>query len=130
MVFQVPRLVAILGIVTQSGATTNIFNNKIDSIFPGQSATAGAAGTGIRVATLAAGNTVNIYNNFISMDLSQAVTPASNNVLTGTDAFKGLERIPAGGNVNLYYNTVRLAGGGAAAGNFGSSGIGLSVVQV
>ncbi len=112
----------IFGIRTSGGTTINILKNKVDSLFAGQSATAGAYAAGIRVVS---GTTVNVNNNFINLDLTQATAPAANAVLTGNDALRGIEHTGTVGTLNLYYNTVRLAGAGTGTG-FGSSAVSIN----
>jgi hypothetical protein len=114
----------ISGIISSSGATVTLSKNKIYNLFPGQSATAGSIAKGI---SITAGTTVNASNNMISIDLSLAAAAtssvAANSVLTGADAVRGIEMTSAlaSGTMNLYYNSIRLAGNGGAG--FGSSGI-------
>ncbi len=117
---------AIQGIFSQVGGTVTVANNKVHSLFPGQSATAGAFAKGITLASTGT-STVKAYNNMVSLDLTQAFAPAGNNVLTGNTAVAGMEVSPTSGNAifNVYYNTVRLAGGGSGTA-FGSSGIAIS----
>ena len=113
----------VYGIRNATGATVNIFKNKIDSLFPGQNgATAGSLASGIRIQS---GTTVNTHDNYINLDLTAATAPAANAVLTANDALKGVEYTAVTAvTLNLYYNTIRLAGAGSGA-NFGSSGVGI-----
>jgi|GEM_PF-970705 len=114
----------ITGIISSSGTTVTLSKNKIYNLFPGQSATAGSVAKGISITT---GTTVNASNNMISIDLSLAAAAtssvAANSILTGADAVRGIEMTSAlaSSTMNLYYNTIRLAGNGGAG--FGSSGI-------
>ena len=117
----------ITGIVSTLGDSAVIFKNKIQNLFPGQ-ATSGttSAAKGIVIN----GGTVNlVYNNMIDLDLNLAFSPAQNAVITNADAIKGID-ITGGTSVYLYYNTVRVAGTGAAAGPFGSSAIAVTTTSV
>jgi hypothetical protein len=80
---------------------------------------------------LATGNSADntLSNNMISLDLTQAVSPAAGNVLEGAASVYGIDFSNANqAFVNkLYYNTVRLAGSGA--GNFGSAALYINVNQ-
>ncbi len=110
------------GIRNAAGSLTlNIYRNRIFNLFPGQSATAGSYAYGIRISNVAANGTSNVYNNMVSLDLTNATAPAANSVLNSSD---GLHGIDISGNINLtssnvVSNTVRLAGTGT--GTFGSS---------
>ncbi len=112
---------AVVGIYSQNVATLTVANNKIHSLFAGQSATAGATVKGIFIANN--NLLVKINNNMVSLDLTQAFAPAGNNVLTGAFSASGIE-INTATNFpfHIYYNTIRLAGGGSGTA-FGSSGI-------
>lgn len=114
---------AIVGIYSQAGGAVVISHNKIHSLFPGQQ----GAGVAFAKGILIAGGALSVAcsNNAISLDLTQAFAPAGNNVLNGTNAVAGIElnSVPAVA-YSIYYNTVRLAGGGNG-GAFGSSGISL-----
>ncbi|MEI2750090.1 MAG: PKD domain-containing protein [Ferruginibacter sp.] len=108
----------IYGIRNATGTTVNIFRNKIHSLHPGQSATAGSYAAGIRLTS----GTGNIYNNMIGLDYSKAFAPAANSVVTNADGLKGIEFTGTVGTWNIYYNSIHLKGAGGAG--FGSSAIG------
>ncbi len=113
---------AIVGIWSQAGGTVTIANNKIHSLFPGQQGAGLAFAKGISINS---GNTlIKVNNNMVSLDLSQAFSPAANNVLTGATALTGIEVLASAAPMQIYYNSVRLAGGGSGTA-FGSSGISL-----
>jgi len=111
----------IFGILNATGSTVNIFRNRIQSLFPGQSATGGSVAAGIRIQS---GTVVNVYNNMIGLDLSKAFAPAANGVITTVDGLKGIDLSGTGNTVNIYFNSIHLAGSGGTG--FGSSGISLS----
>jgi hypothetical protein len=108
----------IYGIRNATGTTVNIFRNKIHSLHPGQSATAGSYAAGIRLSS----GTGNIYNNMIGLDYSKAFAPAANSVVTNADGLKGIEFTGTSGTWNIYFNSIHLKGAGGAG--FGSSAIG------
>ena len=115
----------IWGITQATGTTVNIFRNKIDSLFPGQNGATVSYAAGIRVQS---GTTVNVSNNFINLDLTQATSPAANSVMTGNDGLRGIEYAPTSGTVaNIYFNTIRIAGAGSGTA-FGTSGISITNV--
>ena len=105
-----------IGIITATGGTTNIFNNKIYDFFPGQN---GVVFSGAKGIIASGGTTTNVYNNTIGFDYS-AATP----VLVSNNSVVGIE-VAAGTTVNLSFNTIRLAGNGGSSA-FGSSGISLT----
>ncbi len=115
----------ITGIRNQAGLTVNILKNKIYGLYPGQSATTGSTAKGINIVSLSASSTANIYNNFISIDLSTgAPAGASGTALNNLDGIRGIElasTIINASNINVHNNSIRLAGSGTT--NFGSTGI-------
>ncbi|MBS1743320.1 MAG: hypothetical protein JST81_09820, partial [Bacteroidetes bacterium] len=116
--------VQITGIINGVGGNVSIFKNKIHSLWPGQNGAGASFAKGITHNTVSGTPTVKIYNNIISLDLSQAAAPAGNGVLTGATAVSGFEVLTTSNSaatINFYYNTIRLAGSGT--GTFGSSGI-------
>lgn len=118
---------AITGIWSQTGSLINIGNNKIHSLFPGQNGAGLSFAKAISVNS-PIGSVVNVFNNMINLDLTRALAPLplNNNVLVGDTAITGIKVVGTANNtVNLYYNTIRLAGGGSGAG-FGSSGISIN----
>ncbi len=114
---------AITGIYSGVGQLVNVSNNRVHSLFPGQSATAGSFAKGILINS---GIRVKVANNMISLDLAQAFAPAANSRLTGSNALVGIEKFAGSSADSIYYNSIRLAGAGSGTG-FGSSGISLVV---
>jgi hypothetical protein len=115
----------ITGIRNQAGLTVKILKNKIYGLYPGQSATVGSTAKGINIVSLSLNSSANIYNNFISIDLSTgAPAGASGTALNNLDGIRGIElasTIINASTINVYNNSIRLAGTGTT--NFGSSGI-------
>ncbi|HPH86275.1 MAG TPA: T9SS type A sorting domain-containing protein, partial [Ferruginibacter sp.] len=111
---------AICGILSQNGGNVTIANNVIHSLFPGQEGVGAAFAKGI---SINAGTTsMKIYNNMISLDLSQAFAPAGNSRLIGSNAVAGIDYVAGSATATIYYNSIRLAGAGSGTA-FGSSGI-------
>ncbi|MFM2360513.1 MAG: hypothetical protein RLY16_2506, partial [Bacteroidota bacterium] len=114
----------ITGIYHQLGGVTSITKNQVYNLFPGQNGATSAFAKGIWVATSGTGTSaVTIANNMISLDLTLASGVASNNVLVGLNSVIGIDIAPTATTVlpiGVYYNTVRLAGGGTGTA-FGSS---------
>ncbi|MBS1754043.1 MAG: hypothetical protein JST34_08355, partial [Bacteroidetes bacterium] len=92
-----------------SATVSNIYQNKVSELYPGQ----GATGSSVRGILLGLNSLATVYNNFVNIDLSTATAPAANGVLTGFRAQAGIY----GNNANqkVFHNTVRLAGTGAGA---------------
>ncbi|MEO8769742.1 MAG: hypothetical protein ABI402_06650, partial [Ferruginibacter sp.] len=106
---------AITGIFSGAGNNVSMSKNVITRLWPGQSATAGSFAKGISISSTGAGG-VKVFNNSIAIDLTQG---PNNSVLTNATGVTGIEM--TNGTNSIYYNTIRLAGTGAAG--FGSSGI-------
>ena len=104
-----------------SGNILNIYKNKIHSFYSGYKAGVTRV-FGILISNLNSNALVNIYNNMIAFDLTKAFSPASTTSMNNTEAIRGID-ISANqvGNVNLSYNTIKLAGTGTN--NFGATGI-------
>ena len=118
----------ISGIQTQALIGTSIVSkNYIYNLFPGQGATASVARGIVHVS----GTTVTISNNVVALDFTATppviVPAAANNVLTGSDAVRGIE-IGGGTTINVWYNSVNLVGAGSGA-SFGSSAISQTTVS-
>lgn len=115
----------ITAIQSLNAVELNIYKNKISHIIPGQNGAVGSIARGILLQSLGANGVANIHNNMINMDLTQAFSPAANSRLVASDAVRGID-ITAGisgtSSLNLYYNTVRVAGAGSGA-SFGSSAL-------
>lgn len=115
---------AIAGIQSQLGGTVTISRNWIYNLFPGQSITAGSFAKGIAILN---GTAVTASNNMIALDLSLAAATTSSVAtdakLTGANSLIGIDMTSAAANtaINLYFNSIRLAGTGAAG--FGSSAV-------
>ncbi len=110
----------ITGIQSTTGATIGIYRNKIGHLVGGGSNTANIV-RGIHLSSTAAGGTANIHNNMVNIDMAQAFAPSANNVLTGANAVRGISNESGtSGTINIYYNTVRINGGGSGTA-FGSS---------
>lgn len=112
---------AITGIISTANQSANIFKNKIYDLYPGQNGTGASVVKGISVT---GGTLTNVYNNMIGIDLGNGTPNAVNGVLVGTNSMVGIE-VTSGTNVNLRYNTIRLAGNGTG-GTFGTSGISIT----
>ena len=118
----------ITGINSRVGNSVSIYKNRIYNIFPGQNAATvtvpQSLGKGIDVT---AGTTVSIFNNMISLDLTQANDSTagvnSGTALNGPDVLKGIDLISstASSTNNVYFNSIYLKGTGIT--QFGSSGI-------
>ncbi len=117
----------ITGIHSQVGYNIIIEKNRIHSLFPGQNGATASFAKGI-VSQNSTSSTSIIKNNFISLDLSQAFSPASNSVLSGSNSLMGIDvippAVPGACDVKFYNNTIRLAGSGSAT--FGSTGFNLT----
>ena len=119
----------ITAIRNNTGVTVNIIKNKIYGIYPGQSFTAGSIAKGIAVASLSTNGVANVYNNFISIDLtsgapSGASGTAINTGAVNTDGIRGIDLtsiVALACSLNIYNNSIRLAGTGTTF--FASSGI-------
>ena len=83
-----------------TSGTASVFKNKVSSLFPGATGT-----TAFAKGITSAATTSNIYNNMVSIDLTQAFAPAANAVLTGADVVKGIE-VTAGTIVNSCYQCI------------------------
>jgi hypothetical protein len=88
---------SISGIRNNTGIAVNISKNKIYGFYPGQNSTAGnSIAKGISLASLSGTGIANIYNNFISIDLSTGVPSgasgtAINTGTLNTDGTRGIE---------------------------------------
>ena len=120
----------IYGIRNSSGTTVNVIKNKIHSFFPGYtSGNLGVLASGIKISSLSAGtagnsSNANINNNMVALDLTAAFSPASAAVINNQDGLRGIDFAnftTTFTNLNVYYNSIRLAGTGSVS--FGSSGL-------
>ncbi len=98
------------GILSGAGGVVNIAHNKISNIIPGSL----SAAQGLLISS---GTTHNIYNNLIGIDVGASS-------LNSAVSLSGIDVYGSASNVNIYYNTIRLAGSGT--GNFGSGGINIT----
>ncbi len=120
---------SITAIRNNTGLTVNIIKNKIYGLYPGQSATPGSIAKGIAVASLSTNGVANVYNNFISIDLTTGVPSvasgtAINTGAVNTDGIRGIDLtsiVALACSLNIYNNNIRLAGTGTSF--FASSGI-------
>lgn len=110
------------GIASGAGINVTVSGNKVHSLWPGQNGTGVSTAKGISISN---GNVVKAFNNSVSLDLTQATAPAANNILVNATAMTGME-VSGGATINVYYNTVRMAGSGLANSTFGSSGISIT----
>jgi hypothetical protein len=117
---------SISAIRNSTGLTLNFSKNKIYGLYPGQSATLGSIAKGITITSFSLGGTANIFNNFISIDLTSNVPAgASGTAINSANGVMGIELASTIINnpttLNIYYNSIRLAGTGTTL--FGTSGI-------
>jgi hypothetical protein len=117
---------SITAIRNSIGLTLNFSKNIIYGLYPGQSATLGSIAKGIAIISLSANGVANVFNNFISIDLSiGAPAGASGSAINSANGVMGIELaatiIASPTTINVYNNSIRLAGTGATL--FGSSGI-------
>lgn len=105
----------LFGILMNSGASWNVFRNKISGIV----SNTGTAGTvsGIH-STVAVASNINIYNNFIS-DLNASASTSIAPAVSGVNIASGV----AATSVNLFYNTIYLNALSSSVTTFGTSGI-------
>ncbi|MBP7716549.1 MAG: hypothetical protein KA121_00010, partial [Ferruginibacter sp.] len=92
-----------------SATVSNIYQNKVSELYPGQ----GAGASTVRGILLGLNSLATVYNNFVNIDLTSAPVPAANAVLTGIRSQAGILANNAG--QKLFFNTVRLAGTGSGA---------------
>jgi len=110
----------ITGIQSTTGTTVGIYRNKVGHLVAGGSNAANVI-RGILLGSTAAAGTANIHNNMVNIDLAQAFAPSANNTLTGANSVRGISNESGtSGTINIYYNTVRVNGGGSGTA-FGSS---------
>ncbi|MEN9964009.1 MAG: hypothetical protein RL582_1104, partial [Bacteroidota bacterium] len=101
------------------GSAQTISKNKISHLIPFGSSNLSIA-RGIWVAG-GATTTSTFHNNMIDLDMTQAFDGADATSLVGSDAIRGFDiSTSSAGPINIYYNTVEIAGSGTGA-TFGTS---------
>jgi hypothetical protein len=110
----------VTGIRNASGGTAiTIFKNKISHLIPYASTNSSIA----RGIWIAGGATIasTFHNNMIDLDMTQAFDGADGTSLVGSDAIRGFDiSTGSAGPINIYYNTVEIAGSGTGT-SFGTS---------